>query len=192
MGRFILGPDNDTQDGTRNDDLMRGLGGDDVLSGLAGNDDIYGGIGNDILKGMIGDDLLVGGSGKDRLIGGDGNDVLYGGSGRDILVGGDGVDFLNGNGGNATLTGGAGVDNFQVDVGARRVVITDFKDNVDVLLLDSNFYPGKTVQQIITLHGSSSGGDSAIDLSGNGADAPRIILLGFDNIFNIVDDIVLI
>lgn len=192
MARFILGPDDDIQDGTRRDDLMKGFGGNDLLRGLSGNDNIYGGADNDILKGMAGDDFLNGGSGNDRLIGGSGNDVLFGGGGRDILIGGDGADFLNGNAGSATLTGGAGVDNFQVDIGARRVVITDFEDNVDVLLLDGDFYTGKTVQQILQQHGSSSGGDSAIDLSGNGADAPRIILLGVDNIFNMVDDIVLI
>ena len=192
MAIFNLGPGNDSRNGTALDDLMRGNGGDDTLGGLAGDDKLVGGIGNDDLRGGLGDDVIYGGAGLDLLFGGAGNDVLFGGAGRDVLNGGAGTDFLNGNGGAARLTGGAGVDNFQVDLGAGRVLITDFTDDVDVLLLDGSFYPGLTLQQILTLHGSSSGGDSAIDLSGTGADAPRIILLGVDNVFNMLDDIVLI
>jgi Ca2+-binding RTX toxin-like protein len=118
--------------------------------------------------------------------------VLFGGNGYDILVGGGGFDFLNGNNGNAELTGGGRKDNFQVDVGAGRVFINDFQDDIDTLLLDESFFPGKTVNQILTQHGSSSGGDSAIDLSGTGADSPRIILLGVDNIFSLANDITLV
>ena len=192
MATINLGNGDDIRDGTGQDDVINGNGGNDTLSGLGGDDEISGGIGNDILKGGAGDDFLDGGSGRDVLIGGIGNDTLFGGTGFDKLNGGDGIDFLNGNDGGAKLTGGGGVDNFQVDVGAARVIITDFQNNVDVLLLDGDFFPGKTVKQILTQHGSSSGGDSAIDLSGNGADAPRIILLGVDNIFKLIDDITLI
>jgi Ca2+-binding RTX toxin-like protein len=136
--------------------------------------------------------VLYGGPGFDKLLGGDGNDVLFGGNGRDVLRGGDGIDFLNGNNGAATLTGGAGDDNFQVDLGAGRVVITDFTLSDDTLLLDGDFFPGKTVGQILNQFGSSSGGDSAIDLSHTGADSPRLILLGVDNIFDMKDHIVII
>ena len=89
-------------------------------------------------------------------------------------------------------TAGGGADDFQVDKGAGRVVITDFTDDIDTLLIDSDFFPGKSVEQILTKFGSSSGGDSAIDLSRVGDDAPRIILLGVDNIFDLKDDIILV
>ncbi len=39
---------------------------------------------------------------------------------------------------------------------------------------------------------SSSGGDSAIDLSKTGADFPRVILLGLDDYNKLANDIVLI
>lgn len=162
---------------------IKGLGGDDKLTGGQLSDLIEGGGGNDVLKGE---------GGNDKMLGGGGNDVLFGGAGKDVLNGGSGVDFLNGNAGNATLTGGGGVDNFQVDEGAGRIFITDFTDDVDTLLLDGDFFPGKSIEQILTKFGSSSGGDSAIDLSGTGADSPRIILLGVDNIFDLKDDITII
>ena len=192
MATIDLGPGDDIRDGTSSDDTIHGNGGDDTLSGLGGNDDIFGGIGNDTLFGNAGDDFLSGEAGKDKLTGGSGNDTLFGGGARDVLSGGAGFDFLNGNAGNAKLTGGADADNFQVDLGAGRVIITDFEDNTDTLLLDSDFFPGKTVDQILEHFGSSSGGDSAIDLSHTGADSPRLILLGVDNINNLAGDIVLI
>ena len=162
---------------------IKGLGGDDLLTGGKLADIINGGNGNDIIKGD---------AGNDKLLGGIGNDVLFGGGGKDFLNGGSGVDFLNGNAGDAELTGGGGTDNFQVDEGAGRIIIADFTDDVDTLLLDGDFFPGKSIEQILTRFGSSSGGDSAIDLSGTGADSPRIILLGVDNIFDLRDDITII
>lgn len=192
MATIDLGPEDDIRVGTRRDDTINGNGGNDTLRGLGGDDLIDGGLGNDILKGGIGEDFLDGGGGRDRLVGGADNDILFGGNGFDTLIGGDGVDFLNGDAGSAELTGGSGVDNFRVDLDAGRVIITDFDNNTDTLLLDENFFAGKTVRQILTRHGSSSGGDSAIDLSGRGDDSPRIILLGVDNIFDLRDDITLV
>lgn len=192
MAVINLGPGNNTRSGTNLADIITGNGGDDTLSGLGGDDELVGGIGNDTLDGGADADFLTGDGGRDTLIGGTGNDVLFGGSGFDILEGGSGLDFLNGNAGRAELTGGGGKDNFQVDLGAGRVLITDFQDDIDTLLLDESFFPGKTINQILTQHGSSSGGDSAIDLSGTGANAPRIILLGVDNIFDMANDITLV
>ncbi len=192
MAIIDLGPGDNTRAGTDDADIINGNGGNDVLSGLAGDDELFGGTGSDILRGNADADTLYGEGGKDSLFGGSGNDVLFGGAGNDILSGGSGFDFLNGNDGNAELTGGGGGDNFQIDLGAGRVVITDFQDDVDTLLLDGDFFPGRTVNQILTRFGSSSGGDSAIDLSRRGDDSPRLILLGVDNIFDLKDDIVLI
>lgn len=192
MAIFDLSNEDNIQDGTSFADIIKGNGGNDILRGLGGDDDIFGGLGNDELRGGAGNDFLSGGAGADLLIGGIGNDTLFGGGGRDVLSGGDGFDFLNGNAGNARLTGGAGGDNFQFDLGVGRVFVTDFQNDVDTLLIDGDFFPGKTIQQILTQHGSSSGGDSAIDLSGTGADAPRIILIGVANVFDLANDIVLI
>jgi Ca2+-binding RTX toxin-like protein len=181
--------------GTVDDDIFDFSNRDDArfeISGLGGDDEITGGQLNDILSGGKGNDVMNGEGGNDKMLGGAGNDVLFGGDGKDNLNGGGGVDFLNGNDGDASLTGGGGTDNFQVDEGAGRVFITDFTDNVDTLLLDGDFFPGKSINQILTRFGSSSGGDSAIDLSGTGADSPRIILLGVDNIFDLKDDITII
>ena len=192
MADINLGPGDNTRSGTELADIINGNGGNDTLLGLGGDDELIGGTGNDILKGGADSDFLSGGAGRDTLSGGTGNDVLFGGNGNDVLVGGGGFDFLNGDSGNAELAGGVGKDNFQVDVGAGRVFINDFQDDIDTLLLDGSFFPGKTINQILTQHGSSSGGDSAIDLSGTGADSPRIILLGVDNIFSMADDITLV
>ena len=73
------------------------------------------------------------------------------------------------------------------------MILHDFTDNEDTLFLPKFFFPtGSTVNDILTEFASSSGGDSAIDLSGIGADRPRLILLGFDNAFDLANDIVLI
>lgn len=192
MAVINLGPGDDTRSGTNEADTINGNGGNDVLSGLDGDDEINGGTGRDTLRGDAGGDTLRGEGGKDLLFGGLDNDVLFGGGGNDRLDGGIGQDFLNGELGNAELTGGSEADNFQIDFGAGRILITDFQDDVDTLLLDGDWFPGKTVNQILTRFGSSSGGDSAIDLSRRGDDSPRIILLGVDNIFDLRDDIILI
>lgn len=167
--------------GTNNGDKLLGSNVADVINGLAGNDQLFGLGGNDRLLGGIGTDRLDGGVGNDRLDGGAGNDRLNGGSGNDQLVGGEGRD---------QLTGGAGADQFIFKVGMGRDDVMDFQDDVDTIVIDSAF--GFTSVQDILEFCSSSGGDSAIDLSKIGADFPRIVLFGVDNFNDLADDIVII
>ncbi|MEQ1578311.1 MAG: calcium-binding protein [Hyphomicrobium sp.] len=156
-----------------------------LLAGTAGNDQLIGLGGNDTLTGKAGDDRLDGGSGKDKLLGGAGNDTLKGGSGNDTLNGGsDGGDFEH----HDTLFGGAGADRFYFSAGGGRDDIMDFQDNVDTIYISKSYF--STIQDVLD-NCSSSGGDSAIDLSGTGADSPRIVLYGLDDYNKLADDIVL-
>lgn len=140
--------------------------------------------------GFGGNDTLLGGRGDDLLRGGLGNDKLFGDAGDDSLFGDAGNDFLSGGAGDDELYGGLGKDKFEFKVGSGRDIVYDFKDNVDTLYIDRD-YGFTSVRQLLE-HASSSGGDSAIDLSKNGDDSPRIILLGLDNFNKLADDIVLI
>lgn len=171
------------------DRLLGGLG-DDFLRGGAGNDTLFGDAGNDRLYGDEGVDSLTGGTGNDRLLGGAGNDLLYGNSGNDRLYGEGGNDFLAGGAGDDHLYGGLGADKFEFKFGSGRDIVYDFKDNIDTLYID-RAYGFNSVQQVLQF-ASSSGGDSAIDLSKTGDDSPRIILLGIDNFNKLANDIVLI
>ena len=98
------------------------------------------------------------------------------------MVGGTGDDFM---------TGGAGADSFVFAKGSGRDFVLDFTDNVDTIFIDGSDFGFNSVQEILD-NCTSSGGDSAIDLSKNGDDAPRIILLGLDDYNKLANDIVLI
>jgi Ca2+-binding RTX toxin-like protein len=104
------GNGDDTLQGGNGDDTLNGEFGNDIIYGESGNDTLNGGKGNDSLYGGIGDDSLNGGSGNDTLYGGIDNDSLYGESGNDLLQGESGNDTLNGGDGNNTLDGGSGND----------------------------------------------------------------------------------
>jgi hypothetical protein len=136
--------------GTNNGEKLLGSGLADVIRGLGGNDLLFGLGGNDQLLGGVGNDRLDGGAGNDRLNGGSGNDKLVGGAGRD------------------QLTGGAGADQFIFKVGMGRDDVMDFQDDIDTIVIDSAF--GFTSVAEVLEFCSSSGGDSAIDLSKIGAD----------------------
>ena len=139
---------------------------------------------------------MQGGTGNDRLTGGEGDDILLGEQGIDILNGGNGIDRLVGGDGNDFLTGGAGADHFTFVVSAAGTVasgrddVMDFEDDVDTIYIDKDF-GFATVQDVLD-NCSSSGGDSAIDLSKNGDDVPRIVLYGLDDYNKLANDIVLI
>jgi serralysin len=126
-----------------NDDLNGGSGADRINGG-AGNDGIVGGSGNDSVNGNMGNDVISGGTGDDTLRGGQGNDFLYGGAGDDLLRGDLGDDYLWASFGNDTLEGGAGADRFHLAddpaAGSARklVVVTDFEDGIDKLIITSN------------------------------------------------------
>jgi len=106
----IADDEDNTVQGTADNDHLPGLGGDDRILGGAGNDRLDGGDGNDRISGEDGDDRLNGGTGDDRLNGNAGSDRLSGRFGNDRLGGGDGNDILNGSAGNDALSGGTGDD----------------------------------------------------------------------------------
>ena len=170
--------------------VKTGDAGNNTIGGTAGADTLRGLAGNDILRGRAGNDVLDGGSGGDQLFGNEGNDDLFGRAGNDVLKGGTGNDDLEGGQGRDQLYGGDGADDFTFLLGSGRDEIFDFQDDVDTILIDRDF--GFTSVQQVLNFASSSGGDSAIDLSKTGADSPRIILYGVDNFNDLADDIVLI
>jgi Ca2+-binding RTX toxin-like protein len=180
--------------GNKKNNKLKGTDGDDTILGKAGNDKLYGKDGNDKLKGDSGNDKLFGDDGNDFLYGGSGKDKLLGGLGDDLLDGGEGDDTLNGGEGDDSMDGGAGRDTFLFEtLSSGRDEIHNFEIGVDKIVIDASAYgfEGMTVLEFISNYVSSSGGDSAIDLSGNGDDFPRIILYGVDNGFDLEGSIVL-
>ena len=109
--------DNNTIDGTADDDLINGLGGDDFIFGQAGDDIINGGDDSDFLFGNTGDDIINGDAGFDQLFGDEGDDILIGGTGDDILDGGLGDDtvIVNDFSDLEFLSGGPGFDTIQFE-----------------------------------------------------------------------------
>lgn len=133
-----------------------------------------------LINGDSGNNLLRGTRNADEIDGKAGNDTIEGRGGNDTIEGGRGKDELSGAGGR---------DEFVFEVGSGRDFILDFQDDQDTLYIDSD-YGFSSVRQVLRF-ASSSGGDSAIDLSKNGDDSPRIILLGVDNFNDLRDDIIL-
>lgn len=163
--------------------LITGTSGNNLLEGTGANDEIRGLAGNDTLKGFAGSDLLYGGTGNDSLLGGGGNDQLFGGRGNDTLKGGAGNDRLDGGPDTGVspnydrLFGGAGSDRFIFGENGGRDDIMDFEDDIDTIYISRTYFATK---QEVLQNISSSGGDSAIDLSGTGADNPRIVIYNVD------------
>ena len=96
-------------------------------------------------------------------------------------------DKIDGGTGNDHLYGGNGKDKFIFDTHSGKDFIHDFKAHDDKLLLshDLGFH---SIQDVIDA-AHSSGGDTAIDLSGVGDDNHQIILLGISDISEISDHI---
>ena len=117
----------------------------------------------------------------DRLFGEGGDDTINGKRGSDKIVGGTGNDGL---------FGGSGHDKFVFKPHSGKDFIHDFKAGTDELRI-SHLFGFHSVQDIIDA-AHSSGGDTAIDLSGVGDDNKQIILLGIDDISQIANDIILI
>jgi 2',3'-cyclic-nucleotide 2'-phosphodiesterase / 3'-nucleotidase / 5'-nucleotidase len=100
----------DTLNGSNQNDFINGLAGNDSIFGDNENDVIYGGAGDDIINGNNGNDLLFGESGVNSIFGGNGNDIIYGGANSDTITGDNGDDRLFGGAGNDILNGGAGAN----------------------------------------------------------------------------------
>lgn len=155
----------DLLSGNRGDDLVIGGSGDDTLRGNAGADTLRGGRDDDVLRGGAGNDTLAGGAGDDNLSGDGGSNLLRGGAGDDTLssgstdgagfdtlIGGAGDDYLMSIGARTVMVGGAGADRFDM-LEARRVVIRDFEDDVDSLVLDTFTF---AIQNLNDLVGAAS------------------------------------
>ena len=111
--------------------------------------------GDDILFGLGGDDVILGGKGKDIIRGGGGKDNLNGGAGDDVIAGDKGRDILK---------GGAGEDRFVFKLGDGKDTITDFKDDVDLLRLDSALWGGGlTRAQVVAQFAKTVDGEVVLD-----------------------------
>jgi serralysin len=121
--------------GTQGRDFLEGMGQDDIIQGWAKFGDQSTDL-SDQLIGGGGNDELSGGDDRDQLEGGDGDDTLSGGLGDDRLSGGDGADRLSGDEGDDKLSGGSGRDRFEFSRDYDMDTITDFKDDVDTIVLD--------------------------------------------------------
>lgn len=143
-------------------DKLTGNTGGNNIKGGAGVDTLDGGAGNDTLNGGTSGDKLIGGSGTDTATysaatagvtasltnaaintGEAAGDTyssienLFGSAFGDKLTGNSGVNKITGFKGNDTLTGGGGSDIFVFAAGYGRDTITDFKNNVDDIDLQS-------------------------------------------------------
>jgi len=138
MAELFVSEDNETLEGTEENDILDATGfTGTTLNGLAGDDELLAGT-DGILNGGADDDILdaTAGGGGNTLDGETGNDTLFGNS-NDTLNGGDGTDrlFTTGTGGN-TYTGGSGSDQFwlaQAELPATANTVTDFTQGEDVL-----------------------------------------------------------
>ena len=148
--------------GNGNDTIVTAQGNDTIFAGAgsdtvsAGNDDdtVFLGSGKDTYSGgELGDDRVVGGSGDDEIVDSRGSNILEGGTGNDFIfardVGEEGgpaqTDIVLGGFGNDTMlidngdtaSGGAGADSFNIraDSGDANVIITDFNNAEDVVVV---------------------------------------------------------
>jgi len=111
------------------------------------------------------------------------NDTLRGTNGKDTIKGFGGNDSIFGLRGDDKLFGGTGFDKFFFSKGSGRDEIFDFKHGQDKIGI-SKAIGFESKQQVIQDFASSSGGDTQISLNLNdpGADSPRIIINGLDQL----------
>lgn len=191
--------------------VLRGRAGDDTLDGGGGRDRMFGGSGDDLYVVDHRGDLVVerAGGGDDSIeasvsyrlgrhvenlqltgnghLKGFGNaldNVITGNDGDNTLFGFGGDDILNGEGGNNRLFGGGGRDRFVVDGDNGRTVIADFRDGVDLLVL--NGY-GPALESFDDLDISFNGAHLVIDLEAVVSGAGKVVLRNFDGTFDAAD-----
>jgi glucose/arabinose dehydrogenase len=129
-----------------------------------GSDLIDGGAGNDRLYGGAGDDSVNGGTDNDSVFGGGQDDVLKGGAGDDLVRGGTGNDTISGGSGHDMLSGGLGSDRFRFNLDLQDATITDFRNNVDTIVL-ANSYGFATAAEALSF-AENSGGDVVFTFAG--------------------------
>ena len=149
---------------------------------------MWGGAGDDMLRGDGGSDRLFGQAGKDTLRGGGGSDHLDGGQGLDRLFGDAGADRLDGGTGKNLLKGGAGADVFaHAAAGTDR--IRDFRDDLDRLELDSALWDGDlNRREVIRTYAEETRRGVVLDFGDGGT----VTVLGLDDRFALVDDLVIV
>lgn len=209
---------NDTMFGGKGNDILFGDNGNDILFGDQHNDRLTGGRGNDFLIGGRDNDILKGNGGKDTAVfgldgitditvtlttkaqqnTGEGRDRLIkienlmSGGGNDSLTGNGKANTFNAGGGDDTLTGNGGKDKFifgfgpGTDIGAD--TITDFEDDIDTLVLDSDIWGGGLSRaQVVSTYASVVGSDTVFDFgSGN-----TVTVLGVTDTSIFIDDIII-
>ena len=93
----------DTIDGSSEQDAVFAYGGNDTITTRQGDDLVYAGdgddnidtcMGNDVIFGENGNDTIDAGEGNDYIDGGDGNDRIFSGKGDDTIIGGKGDDYM--------------------------------------------------------------------------------------------------
>lgn len=131
-------------------------------------ENLYAGDGNDTVTGSSFANEIWGARGRDRLVGNGGNDTLVGGTGNDTLLGGSGEDHFE----------------FSARFGSDR--ITDFRDDLDTLVLDEALWGGGlSVAQVLAGFASVSSSGVVFNFGGGNA----ILLAGFGSVALLADDL---
>ncbi|SNT33741.1 calcium-binding protein [Tropicimonas sediminicola] len=148
------------QSGMTDPEIYAGKGHDRLIGANRSEDSFHGGNGRDLLNGAGGKDMLWGGGANDTLRGGGGADKLFGGDGKDTLSGGTGNDRIVGGAGDDSLGGGKGTDRFVFHKGDGDDTIRDFRDDVDVLVLENLWKDDLTRAQVVKRFGEEQNGDA--------------------------------
>ena len=93
---------------------------------------------NIIVIGSKYNDDLDGDGGENKIYGLGGNDYIEISGSRNLVYGGKGNDILDVRGAGHKLYGGQGKDIFKLSSSAKNVLIADFKDKQDKILIDSS------------------------------------------------------
>lgn len=129
----------------------------DTVNGI---EDIAGSNFDDRILGNNANNELIGLSGDDTIYGQQGNDMLIGGAGSDRLHGNAGQDTLSSDGSNDHLIGGADADTFVLTTHTGTLIIQDYEDGVDRIIIDAQdgimptlSVTGNSAESIATLDG---------------------------------------
>lgn len=126
------------------------------------------------------------GDGNDTISGRNGASEIWGGRGNDLIQGLGGADVLVGGQGNDTLTGGTGADSFEFSGAIGRDRISDFRNDVDTLVLDEDLWGGGlTAAQVISGFASTVAAGVRFDFGAGNS----ILLAGLASAGLLVDDL---
>lgn len=165
--------------------ILAGKGNDRLIGANKSDDSFHGGSGRDFLDGQGGNDRLWGDGANDTIRGGNGADMLSGGAGDDVLSGGAGRDRVIGGTGDDSLGGGKDADRFIFGKGDGADTIRDFRDDVDVLVLDDELWNGDlTAAQVVRRFADDKRSDVLFDFGNKGS-----ILLEDISVAEIRDDV---